>query len=63
MCICRVFVNRGLHLDKIKYFGFDMDYTIAEYISPEFETLSYELIVERLIHIGYPEELRQVGSA
>lgn len=26
---CRIFVNRSLHLDKIKFFGFDMDYTLA----------------------------------
>lgn len=25
----RIFVNRGLHLDKIKFYGFDMDYTLA----------------------------------
>lgn len=25
----RVFVNRGLMLDKVKFYGFDMDYTIA----------------------------------
>ena len=33
----RVFVNRSLHLEKIKYYGFDMDYTLAEYKSPELE--------------------------
>lgn len=27
--IFRVFVNRSLHLEKIKFFGFDMDYTLA----------------------------------
>ena len=27
--ICRVFVNRSLHLEKIKFYGFDMDYTLA----------------------------------
>ena len=25
----RVFVNRSLSLDKIRFFGFDMDYTLA----------------------------------
>lgn len=25
----RVFVNRGLLLDSVKFYGFDMDYTIA----------------------------------
>ena len=28
-CTCRVFVTRSLHLEKIKFFGFDMDYTLA----------------------------------
>ena len=28
-CSCRVFVTRSLHLEKIKFFGFDMDYTLA----------------------------------
>ena len=27
--ISRVFVNRSLMLEKVKYFGFDMDYTLA----------------------------------
>lgn len=27
--INRVFVNRSLHLENIKYYGFDMDYTLA----------------------------------
>jgi 5'-nucleotidase len=32
---CRIFVNRSLTLEKIKFYGFDMDYTLAEYKSPE----------------------------
>lgn len=35
----RIFVNRSLHLENIKYYGFDMDYTIAEYLSPQYEQL------------------------
>jgi len=27
--VCRVFVNRSLLMKKIKFFGFDMDYTLA----------------------------------
>lgn len=26
---CRIFVNRSLHMENIKFFGFDMDYTLA----------------------------------
>lgn len=56
----RVFVNRSLNLSKIKYFGFDMDYTLAEYISPEFEDLGFRLTLERLIATGYPDDLRSL---
>jgi len=54
----RVFVNRSLHLEKIKFFGFDMDYTLAVYKSPQYESLAFRLIVDRLVSIGYPEGLR-----
>ncbi|XP_072413389.1 5'-nucleotidase, cytosolic IIa isoform X1 [Chiloscyllium punctatum] len=53
----RVFVNRSLAMEKIKCFGFDMDYTLAVYKSPEYEALGFDLTVERLISIGYPQEL------
>uniref|UniRef100_A0A8C2BA06 Cytosolic purine 5'-nucleotidase n=1 Tax=Cyprinus carpio TaxID=7962 RepID=A0A8C2BA06_CYPCA len=53
----RVFVNRSLAMEKIKYFGFDMDYTLAVYKSPEYESLGFDLTVERLVSIGYPQEL------
>ncbi|KRX94741.1 Cytosolic purine 5'-nucleotidase, partial [Trichinella pseudospiralis] len=39
----RVFVNRSLELEKIKFFGFDMDYTLAVYKSPEYEILGFRL--------------------
>jgi len=55
----RVFVNRSLHLEKIKYYGFDMDYTLAEYKSPDFEILGFNMVIERLVHLGYPEDLRE----
>ncbi|XP_077965032.1 cytosolic purine 5'-nucleotidase isoform X3 [Gasterosteus aculeatus] len=53
----RVFVNRSLAMEKIKCFGFDMDYTLAVYKSPEYESLGFKLTVERLVFIGYPKEL------
>uniref|UniRef100_A0A8C7F8F8 Cytosolic purine 5'-nucleotidase n=1 Tax=Oncorhynchus kisutch TaxID=8019 RepID=A0A8C7F8F8_ONCKI len=52
-----LFVNRSLAMEKIKCFGFDMDYTLAVYKSPEYESLGFDLTVERLVHIGYPQEL------
>ncbi|BFY97846.1 hypothetical protein BsWGS_00887 [Bradybaena similaris] len=54
----RIFVNRGLHLDKIKFYGFDMDYTLAVYKSPDYEAMGFNLLKERLIQIGYPEAIR-----
>ncbi|XP_022252149.1 cytosolic purine 5'-nucleotidase-like [Limulus polyphemus] len=54
----RVFVNRSLSLEKIKFFGFDMDYTLAEYVSPGYEALGFKLVVDRLVSIGYPPEIQ-----
>ncbi|XP_071946898.1 cytosolic purine 5'-nucleotidase-like [Antedon mediterranea] len=53
----RIFVNRSLSLDKIKFFGFDLDYTLAVYKSPQYEQMGFDLVVKRLISIGYPQEL------
>ncbi|XP_053257259.1 cytosolic purine 5'-nucleotidase-like [Podarcis raffonei] len=53
----RIFVNRSLALEKIKCFGFDMDYTLAMYKSPDYEELAFELLLERLVSIGYPHEI------
>ncbi|KAK3094619.1 hypothetical protein FSP39_004109 [Pinctada imbricata] len=55
----RVFVNRSLNMDKIKFFGFDMDYTLAIYKSPQLETLGFNMLRDRLITIGYPAEIRE----
>ncbi|CAG0915550.1 unnamed protein product [Notodromas monacha] len=51
----RVFVNRSLHLEKIRFVGFDMDYTLAVYKSPEYETLVFEMVKKRLVDMGYPK--------
>ncbi|KAM9841071.1 5'-nucleotidase, cytosolic II, like 1 isoform 2-T2 [Aulostomus maculatus] len=53
----RIFVNRSLTLENIKCFGFDMDYTLAVYKSPEYESLGFELLRDRLVSIGYPHEI------
>uniref|UniRef100_A0A8C2L1R4 5'-nucleotidase, cytosolic II, like 1 n=1 Tax=Cyprinus carpio TaxID=7962 RepID=A0A8C2L1R4_CYPCA len=34
-----------------------MDYTLAVYKSPEYESLGFELLRDRLVSIGYPHEL------
>ncbi|XP_071386376.1 5'-nucleotidase, cytosolic II, like 1 [Centroberyx affinis] len=53
----KVFVNRSLTLENIKCYGFDMDYTLAMYSSPDYEGLGFELMRDRLVSIGYPHEL------
>ncbi|XP_030006830.1 5'-nucleotidase, cytosolic II, like 1 isoform X2 [Sphaeramia orbicularis] len=53
----KVFVNRSLTLENIKCYGFDMDYTLAMYKSPEYESLGFELLRDRLVSTGYPHEL------
>ncbi|XP_071769656.1 5'-nucleotidase, cytosolic II, like 1 [Centroberyx gerrardi] len=53
----KVFVNRSLTLENIKCYGFDMDYTLAMYKSPDYEGLGFELMRDRLVSIGYPHEL------
>uniref|UniRef100_A0A0M3KAT4 Putative cytosolic purine 5-nucleotidase (inferred by orthology to a S. mansoni protein) n=1 Tax=Anisakis simplex TaxID=6269 RepID=A0A0M3KAT4_ANISI len=45
-------------LERIRFYGFDMDYTLAMYKSPDFEALLFSRILERMILKGYPEELR-----
>uniref|UniRef100_A0A3P8SJS2 5'-nucleotidase, cytosolic II, like 1 n=1 Tax=Amphiprion percula TaxID=161767 RepID=A0A3P8SJS2_AMPPE len=52
-----VFVNRSLTLENIRCYGFDMDYTLALYKSPDYESLGFELIRDRMVSIGYPHEL------
>lgn len=35
-----------------------MDYTLAIYKSPEFEMMTFDLVVNRLISLGYPDDLK-----
>ncbi|VDM33407.1 unnamed protein product [Hydatigera taeniaeformis] len=64
-CLLRIFVNRSLRLDRIRFFGFDMDYTLAckalseTYKSPQYEELAFKILRDRLIEFGYPQELSQ----
>lgn len=53
----KIFVNRSLTLENIKCYGFDMDYTLAIYKSPDYEIMGFELIKDRLLSVGYPPEL------
>ena len=40
-------------------FPFFLIFRFLEYKSPETEILAFNLAVERLVHIGYPEEVRK----
>lgn len=53
----RVFVNRTIRMDKIRWFGFDMDYTLAEYLHPQYDTMIYDLAKEQLVEMGYPSTI------
>eukprot|EP00189_Rhodosorus_marinus_P012064 CAMPEP_0184745160 /NCGR_PEP_ID=MMETSP0315-20130426/7837_1 /TAXON_ID=101924 /ORGANISM="Rhodosorus marinus, Strain UTEX LB 2760" /LENGTH=489 /DNA_ID=CAMNT_0027217181 /DNA_START=18 /DNA_END=1484 /DNA_ORIENTATION=- len=57
----QVFCNRNLNMQKISAIGFDMDYTLSQYIPESFETLAYEGAVQKLVtHLGYPPELLEI---
>jgi len=44
-------------MKQIKAVGFDLDYTLAEYIPETFDVLAYDGAVRKLLAMGYPEEI------
>lgn len=57
----RVYVNRTLNLKKITHIGFDMDHTLIRYKSENFEMLSHQTIVTKLIqNKNYPKTLNDL---
>lgn len=53
----RVFCNRNLRLDRIRYIGFDMDYTLARY-TDRIEHLQAEMVLDRMVErYGYPRKV------
>ncbi len=57
----RVFVNRTLRLETIRYIGFDLDWTLADYQRLPLEELTFGLAIDRLVEgRGYPEVLRKL---
>ncbi|MFN7905967.1 MAG: HAD-IG family 5'-nucleotidase [Pseudobdellovibrionaceae bacterium] len=57
----RVYVNRTLNLKKITHIGFDMDHTLIRYKSENFELLSHQTIVKKLIqNKNYPKTLNDL---
>ena len=56
----KVYINRLLNMRRIKYIGLDMDHTLVRYHSEEFESLVFNMVIERLIaSLSYPPELRR----
>ena len=54
----KLFALRNLHFKDIKAVGFDMDYTLSHYRSPEIEALAYRYAVGLLVaEKGYPAAL------
>mmetsp|Transcript_6603 Transcript_6603/g.21660 ORF Transcript_6603/g.21660 Transcript_6603/m.21660 type:complete len:541 (+) Transcript_6603:36-1658(+) len=52
-----VFCNRALNMGAIQAVGFDMDYTLAEYIPETFDLLAYDGALDKLVNgMGYPRE-------
>lgn len=56
----RVFCNRSLNFNTLTAVGFDLDYTLAQYKSEEFESLAHRFTTEKLVTVfGYPEVVRE----
>lgn len=54
-----VFVNRTLNIKKIKYIGLDMDHTLIRYFTKNFESLVYEIVIDKLIQDkNYPPSIK-----
>ena len=55
----QIFVNRALRMESIRYVGFDLDWTLADYRRLPLEKLTFDLAVDRLIQENsYPETIR-----
>ncbi|KAK1288737.1 hypothetical protein QJS10_CPB19g00562 [Acorus calamus] len=54
----QIFCNRSLNMKSIIAVGFDMDYTLAQYMPETFESLAYNGTLRKLVYnLGYPPEL------
>ena len=54
----KIFCNRSLNMKNIVAVGFDMDYTLAQYMPETFESLAYEGTIRKLVYdLGYPREV------
>ncbi len=52
----RVYVNRTLRMDSIRFVGFDLDWTLADYHRDRMSQLAFERTLDRLVERhGYPK--------
>lgn len=57
----KIFVNRTVRMNEIKYIGFDMDYTLAVYRKKEIEELAFILTLKNLVETkNYPEFIKEL---
>ena len=57
----KIFVNQSLDLSSISCYGFDMDYTLCEYISPSFDQLGCSLTQKFLVEkLGYSPDILRI---
>lgn len=57
-----IYANRNVRMRHIRAMGFDMDYTLADYDKEAFESLAFQITIEKLIHgKNYPEEIRRIS--
>ena len=55
----QIFTNRTLRMERIRYVGFDLDWTLADYDRETMTRLAFNLTLARLVErFGYPEDVR-----
>ena len=57
-----IYTNRVLNLSQIKAVGFDMDYTLVEYHTREFEGFVHQSVLNCLVeHMNYPKKITELN--
>ena len=56
----RIFCNRNLRMDRIRFIGFDMDYTLARYTEPMEHLDDRERCLVQ-VHVG-PPKAQELGA-
>jgi 5'-nucleotidase len=57
----QIYCNRDLPYERVRWIGFDMDYTLAVYHQEALDALSHRLTVHRLVErYGYPPQVAEI---